>query len=313
MYSSKSRHLIFATDIQLQHLANAKTWYMDGTFKLCREPFTQVFGISAFERKDDCMKSVPLLFVLMSRRKKRDYKRVLQEILHILPPTLKVARAMLDFEKALWSAMRAVLPNVRLTGCMFHWKQAVFRKIQELGLQPVYMQRGEGQDFLRDVISLPHLPAEQITTVWERLKCKASTDAMQTFTRYIANTWMTSSIHPPTTWSVFKKSVATNNDVEGWHAALNRRAGGRSNLPFYLLISRLQDEAAGVHLEIRLVKEKKLSRYQRPSSRRRQERLHDLWTKFESGDLSAEGLLRACHRFVPEPATQSSNTPPVSA
>ena len=110
----------------------------------------------------------------------------------------------------------------------------------------------------------------------------------------------------PTNWSVFKRAVRTNNDVEGWHAALNRRAGGKSNLPFYVLVPLLQKEALLVHLNIRLVKEKKLSRTQRLGNRLLQGRLFAAWTAFESGELSAAGLLRRCRRFAPDPAGHSA-------
>ena len=33
------------------------------------------------------------------------------------------------------------------------------------------------------------------------------------------------------------KSIRTNNDIEGWHLGLNRRAAGKSQLPLYLLVS----------------------------------------------------------------------------
>ena len=70
------RHLIFATNEQLHQLSMARTWYVDGTFKLCRPPFTQLFTINAFVRKDSCVKQIPLVFVLMSGKEKKDYRKV---------------------------------------------------------------------------------------------------------------------------------------------------------------------------------------------------------------------------------------------
>ena len=40
-------------DRQLDILASSKVWYMDGTFKIIRKPFTQMFSIHAFLRTSD--------------------------------------------------------------------------------------------------------------------------------------------------------------------------------------------------------------------------------------------------------------------
>ena len=42
------RHLLFASQQQLEVLCRAKAWYIDGTFKLCRKLFSQLLIIHAF-------------------------------------------------------------------------------------------------------------------------------------------------------------------------------------------------------------------------------------------------------------------------
>ena len=63
------RHLVFASDRQIEVLTKSKTWYIDGTFKLCRQPFSQLLTVNAFVRNDDHVKQAPLVFVVMSGRR----------------------------------------------------------------------------------------------------------------------------------------------------------------------------------------------------------------------------------------------------
>ena len=77
------RHLIFATEEQLQLLRKAKSWYLDQTLHCCLEKYEQLFTISAFVSSEDKdAKQVPLVFVLMSSRKRKDYRKVKEIILY---------------------------------------------------------------------------------------------------------------------------------------------------------------------------------------------------------------------------------------
>ncbi|XP_021370628.1 uncharacterized protein LOC110461477 isoform X2 [Mizuhopecten yessoensis] len=70
------RHLRFATTFQMSVLRQTKTWYMEGTFKVVLAAFRlsgQLMSIHAFVQQDGQRKQFPLLFVLMSRKRKRDY------------------------------------------------------------------------------------------------------------------------------------------------------------------------------------------------------------------------------------------------
>jgi len=92
------RHVLFATSAMLGLLGKARRWYVDGTFKMVRRPFHQLLSIHAYVQRNGTMKHVPLLFVLMSHRRKQDYRAVFQAIKLYCPrsawqkscPTLKL-------------------------------------------------------------------------------------------------------------------------------------------------------------------------------------------------------------------------------
>ena len=172
--------------------------------------------------------------------------------------------------------------------------QALWRKVQELVLQTAYTTDHATSSYIRRLMALPFLPHETIEATFESLRPEATTQPLKEFVHYIGETWINSRVWPPKCWSVFMLSVRTNNDIEGWHHALNRRAAGRCGLPFYLLVSLLHNEARLVSLQIRLVSERKLKRIQRAAYRQLQSRLFELWESFNKREKSLKQLLKGC-------------------
>ena len=105
----------------LELLARAKVCYLDATFKVVKNPFSQLFSIHAFVKHGSACKQVPLVFVLMSNCRNSDYLLVLKEIQNILPANPSVTKMVLDFEIAMWPLfqlyfLRFLLWSVRFIG-----------------------------------------------------------------------------------------------------------------------------------------------------------------------------------------------------
>jgi hypothetical protein len=130
--------------------------------------------------------------------------------------------------------------------------------------------------------------------MFENLSQQVQDPALCNLVTYIKDQWIESQIFPPTNWSIYKQVIRTNNDIEGWHNALNRHAGSRANLSFYLLIEILNKEAEMTAINIRLVSERKLKRIQRKKYRKLQERLFNYWELYENGQKNSDELLRFC-------------------
>jgi len=294
------RHLIFATDYMLQLLQRADTWYMDGTFRVVKWPFVQLFSIHAFVRTTEVIKQIPLCFVLMSAKRKRDYEAVLNVVRQKMPERPIVEDVVTDFEKSLWKAVENVFPRVRHRGCVFHWTQAVWRRMQEVsGLRAQYRQYGDVYRALRLIFALPFLPAENISAAFSSMRTNLEQLGFRELTDYIHKVWIVSRRWPPRTWSIFNQSIRTNNDCEGWHNRLNRKAVS-VHLNLYMLIQLLYNEAKMVVVNIRLISDKKIRSKQKKKVRTKAARVQRYWKEFSRGKRTVRELLLGCaHIYAP--------------
>lgn len=289
-----NKHLIFCTDTQINSLVKGKTWYVDGTFKVVKEPFYQLLSIHCFIKSEEVMKQIPLCFVVMSGKRLKDYKAVFKAILEILPAEPNVSSFVVDFEAGIWKALRSVFNDPVIHGCAYHFTQALWRKVQELGLQTLYCKRDSVYKVVKKVLALQFLPHEDIREAFYELSSKVGVvGPVREFFNYVDETWLHHNVWTVENWSVFGRSIRTNNDVEGWHHKLNRSAK-KGNLPFYLLISLLYSEAKEIPNHIKLVKEGKLKRYQRNRVKEIQGRIIQVWKEYNDKNITTGQLLKKC-------------------
>ena len=115
---------------------------------------------------------------------------MLLSVIHLLDADPAVSQITVDFEIALWSVLRRLFPGVKLLGCAFHWTQALWRKIQALGLQGAYNNDDAVHKYLRKIMALPFLPASKIPRVYRHLRPQAATAPLREFLAYVGDQWV---------------------------------------------------------------------------------------------------------------------------
>ena len=71
------------------------------------------------------------------------------------------------------------------------------------------------------MMALPFLPGVYIAPAFKDIKRSVAERADERLTElaeYYENTWLQNALWTPSAWSVYRETVRTNNDVEGWHA-----------------------------------------------------------------------------------------------
>jgi hypothetical protein len=130
-----------------------------------------------------------------------------------------------DFEKAAMNAVYSVFGNndVQVKGCFFHYCQALFPKVQNLGLSEAYGQEdSEIRKTIKRCFALTLVRAEDFDMAWELIAANAPPgETLTWFLDYVTDTWVDSAnaLFPMHTWNHFNNlSMRTNNHLESWQS-----------------------------------------------------------------------------------------------
>ena len=291
VHTDSRRILLFADENQMRVLYKAKRWYCDGTFRVVKDPFYQLFTVHAFVKKEGNIEQVPLMFIFMTGKSKRDNRVAFQAMKDLLQPDNEGPHEFVtDYEAAIWGAIRSVFPNSTIKGCSYHYAQAIYRKTEDVGLQKVYVESFLTKIFCKQLMALIHLPpaakAEHFNILSYRIH---GNQKLQLLFDYVYNTWMTSENWSADEINVYEQPIRSNNDVEGWHRRLNSKA--KQSISFYSLISLLQPEADMVEFIIKYLNQGSHIRIQWSGYLELQRAFFALWDFYRAGDLSSNDML----------------------
>ena len=210
-----------------------------------------------------------------------------------LVPLRKVTMVVADFEAAIWVSLRQLMPGVKLKGCLFHFCQAIYRKmVNDLNLKRSYNRDPGTKQLCRKLMALPLLPIGSIRSMFRKLTCDIELQSpLWKLADYMFKTWIEGRLFKPEDWCWYAYNTRTNNDVEGWHNRFNYRNEHKSNIPFYSLVSFLFDEATSIDMTMMQIYTDRNVRRQRAGTQERQKFLQKHWKKMKDGRISCDKFL----------------------
>lgn len=249
------RVLMFGTERNLELLEHNSHWFVDGTFSVSPEFYTQLFTIHALIDNT----AIPLLYVLLPSKRECDYDRVFLKVKQ-LKPTVAPQSIMADFEKACHNAASRAFPGVRLIGCLFHLGQCLWRKIQEKGLTGLYRDDETIRSFSKMLLALAYVPPSDVAAAFDELSEQAPRELQPVYDYWEDNyigrqrrNRRSAPLFGIPLWNVHDRIGSdlprTNNSVEGWHRAFQQTLGCH-HPTIYKLMEQLRAEQDFVEQKI---------------------------------------------------------------
>ena len=244
--------LIFATDVELQILANCRTIYVDGTFRTAPAPYSQMFTIHG-----EYMDRVVLLVVAFLTGKTQPhydtvFNIIMREIRRVTGNNFtNITLVIADFEIAVFNVAQLYIPNVQIGGCYVHFIRNLWKHVQFNGLTVPYRNDVNLKECIRLCFALGFVPLAHVRRVFTQLVGHPNTvvllaryPALQIFFDYVLDTYINGQF-PPDTWNVYLRgmSVRANNFVESYFGRWNQNVGVR-HPSLWTVIRKLKDEQA---------------------------------------------------------------------
>ena len=277
--------VIFASNLQLKLMNDAKIVSVDATFKVVPsrpKNFYQLFVI--------CGKAYghfhPLMYVLMTNKRTNLYTKIFEKIKQIVPD-FEPDTFLCDFEFGLIKALKQSFVNSAIHGCWFHFTQAVLRRIGSDGNKNLYIKSPEFKSIAKRLFSLTLLPPTKIVPAFNRIKQECLKFPFYQLTEdlftYIESFWINSVGCP--TISVHGNSSRTNNGQEALNAKLKVKIGVHPN--FIVFLGRLKAFTTSMGLDYeRLKLNKQISRNKKRSTVEKSTAIRNANQLLENGDIN---------------------------
>ena len=220
------RILLFASDTGLNLLSSARSWFMDGNFKMAPTGFLQLYVI----RVPLGSTAVSVVFCLLEKKSKATYITLFNAIKRLFEErqlVFSVDKIHADFEMVVIKGLLVtigVLRQIIIIGCFYHLSQAVLRKIQELGLITTYKENEDHRLFCGMILALAFLPEHEVPTgmIFLEENCP---EELFPLLAYFKTTYVTGvgeprrpPLFPPEIWNVHLATLngepRTNNQCE---------------------------------------------------------------------------------------------------
>jgi len=163
--SGNDRILIFGTQDSCLYLDECVEIFCDGTFKCAPPLFYQLYVIVGLKNDH----AFPCLYILLPGKSKQIYDQMLKEV-RKLCQNLKPLHIMVDFEQASIASMHEAFKRAKLSGCYFHFKQAILRNLQTFGtLWHEYTHDMTFAANIRKLFGLCFVPENRVESYFENL------------------------------------------------------------------------------------------------------------------------------------------------
>ncbi|CAF2997181.1 unnamed protein product [Rotaria sp. Silwood2] len=241
-----SRIIILSSDDDLKRLSQCDHWHADGTFRVAPQLFYQLYTLHGVIRG----RSLPCVYAILPGKSESVYDKLFHVILqHVTKHPRSIS---IDYEKAVENIVKRKMPACAISGCFFHLKKALWKKIQSLGLQQKFVDNREIRHNLKDFACLSLIPETFVVEEFERIQ-EESSDEINDFIDYFEDNYVGRRIRNDRRrtprfqikfWNCYsrlqQRLPRSNNSSEGWHHALNNSA--RANPSIYESIKDLQME-----------------------------------------------------------------------
>ena len=200
-----------------------------------------------------------------------------------------------DFEIAIIQAVSLNFPNSRHQGCYYHFMQAIWRKVQALGLASDYSNPQDMtlKNFVQKMCAIAFCPPAFVRSAWISVQEEApELPRIDELVEYFSATWVRSSFQIRQ-WNYFKiEGPRTNNHVEGWHSRL-KNIVGKAHPNVYELVEVIQKEESVTTMKVQQLVAGASQPPRRRKIKDRERKIQTLFQRLELGNITLGGFLDA--------------------